>query len=187
VADSNQDHVFRVTPQGVITKIIDATGDGLGNVLEAPLGLVVGPGDILYVTGFGSDNAFSVTPGDVITEIYATSLPNRYPVSVAVDSQSNVYVAETAGYRVTRIDPLGATSTYLDSTGDGLGNLLELPSALFMGPNDQLYVTGDVSDNAFRLSVFAVPVPSSDTPGLVALALALATFGLWSVRTTAEA
>ena len=66
--------VFKITPGGVITQIIDANGDGAGNELYSPSGVAVDGSGNVYVTGrslfaSASDNAFKITPGGVITEI----------------------------------------------------------------------------------------------------------------------
>ena len=52
-----------------ITEIIDATGDGGGNTLSFPYGLVVDSSGNVFVAGAGSDNGFQITPGGTITEI----------------------------------------------------------------------------------------------------------------------
>ncbi len=43
-----------------ITEIIDATGDGAGNPLDAPAGVAVDGSGNVYVTGYFSDNAFKI-------------------------------------------------------------------------------------------------------------------------------
>ena len=52
-----------------ITKIIDSTGDGAGNGLNSALGIAVDGAGNAYVAGFGSHNAFKITPVGDITEI----------------------------------------------------------------------------------------------------------------------
>ena len=44
----------------MITEIIDATGDGGGNTLGAPVGIAVDGWDNAYVTGINSNNAFEI-------------------------------------------------------------------------------------------------------------------------------
>ncbi len=52
-------NVFRVAPDGTITQLIDATGDGQGHPLMHPENLAVGRGGV-YVSGWGSDNVFRI-------------------------------------------------------------------------------------------------------------------------------
>ena len=56
-----------------ITQIIDSTGDGAGNGLHSPTGIAVDAAGNVYVTGFGSRNAFKITPAGVITQIIDTT------------------------------------------------------------------------------------------------------------------
>ncbi len=62
VADPVADTVQRVSPTGVVDLVLDATGDGQGNVLAGPVGLVVDDVGDLFVAGGASANVFRVTP-----------------------------------------------------------------------------------------------------------------------------
>ncbi len=50
------------TAQYTITEIIDATGDGAGNVLNEAHRIAADAAGNAYVTGISSDNAFKITP-----------------------------------------------------------------------------------------------------------------------------
>jgi hypothetical protein len=54
VADFDSSNVFKRTPGGVITTIIDATGDGLGNPLMRPEFIAVNAADEIFVSGSDS-------------------------------------------------------------------------------------------------------------------------------------
>ena len=69
VAGRTSDNAFKITPGGVISEIIDATGDGVGHTLRFPAGIAVDNVGNVYVSGLASDNAFKITPGGVISEI----------------------------------------------------------------------------------------------------------------------
>ena len=60
VSGIGSDNAFKITPLGVITEIIDSTGDGAGNPLDAPEGIAVDGLGNVYVTGYTSDNAFKI-------------------------------------------------------------------------------------------------------------------------------
>ncbi len=62
-----------VMAQGVITEIIDGSGDGAGNTLSVPVGVAVDGAGNVYVAGRDSDNAFRITPAGTITEIIDAS------------------------------------------------------------------------------------------------------------------
>ena len=60
VTGSDSDNAFKSTPDGVITEIIDSTGDGAGNRLNGPCGIAVDASGNVYVTGRYSHNAFDL-------------------------------------------------------------------------------------------------------------------------------
>lgn len=53
-------NAFKITADGVISEIIDVSGDGDGNNLEGPRGITVDSNGIVYVTGAFSANAFMI-------------------------------------------------------------------------------------------------------------------------------
>ncbi len=61
VAGEFSHNVFKITLAGVITEIIDANGDGAGNLLAFPFGIAVDAAGNAYVTGASSHNAFRIT------------------------------------------------------------------------------------------------------------------------------
>jgi len=72
VTGGSGDNVFRITPNGDMTQIIDATGDGAGNTLNGVLDMTVDAAGNVVVTGTGS-NTFRITPTGVITRIINTT------------------------------------------------------------------------------------------------------------------
>lgn len=66
---SNFTNVQKRTPDGTITVVIDATGDGQGHELKNTTGVALDAAGNLYVAGSQSDNAFKVTPGGTKTQI----------------------------------------------------------------------------------------------------------------------
>jgi hypothetical protein len=51
---------FKITPGGVVTRIIDATGDGAGNPLNGIRGIAVDGVGNVYVVGGNSQNVFKI-------------------------------------------------------------------------------------------------------------------------------
>ena len=140
---------------GLITEIIDATGDG-GNPFVVPLGIAVDGSGNVYVTGRDSDNAFQITPGGAITEIIdatgdgAGNTLDR-PLGIAVDGAGNVYVTGSGTDNAFQITPGGVITEIIDATGDGAGNPLDQPrNGIVVDGSGNVYVAGRYSDNAFK-------------------------------------
>ena len=51
VSGNLSDNAFKITPEGIITEIIDTTGDGAGNTLNGPYGIAVDTSGNVYVAG----------------------------------------------------------------------------------------------------------------------------------------
>ena len=72
------DNAFKITPAGGITEIIDATGDGMGNLLDEVQGLAAEADGDVYVTGEDTNNAFRIT---------AAGVTGRHPLLVILNGR----------------------------------------------------------------------------------------------------
>jgi len=165
VAGSDSDNVFKITPGGVITEIIDATGDG-GNPLNLPSSVATDSSGNVFVLARVVPAVFQITPGGVITKIIGSTGDgggNSFvvPSSVATDSSGNVFVAETNIDNVFKISTPGTCKTtgtpctitlIMNSTGDGGGNGLSIPLGIATDSSGNVFVTGSLSANAFKIS-----------------------------------
>lgn len=160
--------------RAVITEIIDANGDGLGNTLSEPIGIAVDSAENVYLVGFSTDNAFKITPGGVISEIIkangdgvgsASGSPLWNPNTIAVSSEGFAYVAGFSSHTVFKISPAGGITKIMDVTGDGDGNALDFPAAIAVNPRGNVYVTGSVSHNAFKITAGGVISEIIDATG----------------------
>jgi streptogramin lyase len=180
------DNVFQVTPGGVITQIMDASGDGLGNTLDSPGDLALDASGNLFVAGVGSSNVFKIEPGGAITQIIdATGDGLGHALDrasgVAVDSVGNAYVTGYWTSNAFKISPSGVITQIIDSTGDGSGNLLDRPSPIAVDADDNVYVGGYFSHNVFRISP-GEAVPAVHLPGRMILVSLLAVMSLRRFR-----
>ncbi len=120
----------------------------------------------VYVTGSGSDNAFKFTPGGTITEIIDNTgdgLGNSLskPSGIAVGPGSVYVSGGQFGNNAFKITTTATCSTggtpcmiteIIDILGDGDGNLLNWPGGIALDAASNAYVTGSVSDNAFKIT-----------------------------------
>lgn len=74
VARLGHDGVFRIQPDGSVTRVLDAAGAGPEAPLYVARGLAVDAHNRVYVAGFGSQNVFRVTLG---AEAAAPAAPAR--------------------------------------------------------------------------------------------------------------
>ena len=159
--------VFRITPQGAITKILDGGGDGVSS-LDCPVGVAVDSNDNVFVAGFASDNVFKVTPGGLVTQIIDSSGDGAGalvgPIDVRVDGADNVYVSGFVSNNVFRITPGGVISEIIDSSGDGI-HALDGPFGLAVDGSGNVYAAGFVSNNAFKITPGGTLVQIIDASG----------------------
>jgi len=155
VSSSNDDVVVRVAPNGTTTTVIDATGDGTGNGLDAPGPLAVDAADNLYVGGILSNNVFRVTPGGAVDELIDASGDGVHELervlAVAVTPGGTLYVGGLLSSNVFEVTPGGTITQILDGSGDGAGQPLQGQQGITLD-GDTVYVSGIASDNVFRIA-----------------------------------
>ena len=156
VTGLHSDNAFRITAGGTVFEIIDASGDGLGNVLDGARGIVAGWSSDAYVTGQYSNNVFRVFPwvASLVIDETGDGLghPLHHPWGVGLDGSGNLYVAGAGSDNAFRITPPGVITQIIDVTGDGGGNPLRSPHDLAANGSGAVCTTGVFSDNAFRIT-----------------------------------
>jgi sugar lactone lactonase YvrE len=198
IADTGNNVIRKVTPSGVITTIAGDNsagyfGDGASAVsaqLNAPTGLALdGIGD-LYIADTGNHVVRMVTPGGTISTVAGNGNPGfagdgasaltaelHSPASVALDSFSNLYIADTGNQRVRMVTRAGIVYTvagdgipgYAGDGGPAATAELNMPFGVAALPGGNLYIA-DGANNVVREVFFGsrptVSVPDfSLTPG----------------------
>jgi uncharacterized protein YjiK len=180
VSGYSSDNVFKITPDGDITEIIDASGDpeDLDGDCERAFDLAIDTAGNVFVVCQASSNVFKITPDGDITEIidnvvieivdgeeqevpYLVNNPN----GIAVDTERNLFLAATASDVVLKITPVGESTVMIDEDGDGEGNVLESPRSVAVDANGNVYVAGEETDNVFQITPEGVVTEILDATG----------------------
>lgn len=160
----------RTVAQSITFQIISASGDGAGHRLEQPFGIAVDFAGNVYVTGYGTDNAFKITPDGVISQIIDASGDGAgntldRPRSIAVDLEGNVYVAGSGSDNAFKITLVGTITEIIDGSGDGVGNVLRSPEGIAVDTAGNIFVSGYSSFNAFKIAIDGVITEIIDGSG----------------------
>ena len=170
VADTFGYRIRRIDSEGVITTIAGTgergfSGDG-GPATEAQLHLVYGlsldRSGNLYVADGGNNRIRRIDSEGVITTIAgtgergyggdggpATEAQCAFPYALALDGSGNLYVTDSANYRIRRIDPEGVITTIAGTGERGYGGdggpareaQIKYPSGLALDGSGNLYVS----------------------------------------------
>ncbi|HEX4136208.1 MAG TPA: hypothetical protein VHY84_16460 [Bryobacteraceae bacterium] len=178
VCDSFANRVRSITTFGIINLIAGDntpgfTGDG-GPAVSASLvdcqGIAIDGAGNLYIADTHDRRIRKVSTTGVITTVAGTGMNSfsgdggqavnaalSQPEGIAVDSQGNLYIADTGNNRIRRVTPSGIITTIAGSgtqgyAGDGasaLGAQLNAPTRIALDPSGNIYFT-DNGNNVVR-------------------------------------
>jgi sugar lactone lactonase YvrE len=166
VADTLNHTLRKVTSLGVVSTLAGLTGtvgsvDGAGSAarFQGPQGLAIDAGNNVYVADTNNHVIRKVVPSTGVVTTVAGLAGNsgsadglgslarfNFPSGVAVDSEGNLFVADTENHTIRKILPSGSVSTLAGLAGssggaDGTGS-----AARFDSPSD---VAVDLSGNVY--------------------------------------
>ena len=174
VADTGNNIIRVVTASGVSSTLAGTAGmkgsaDGTGTnaSFNQPAGIALDSAGNIYVSDYGSSTIRKVTQaGEVTTLAGATGVTGSvnnigtnalffHPMGVAVDSATNVYVADYGNHLIRKIAPPNVVSTLAGIAGvfgsaDGPGGLLYEPEAVAVDQAGHVYVA-DTGNAAIRM------------------------------------
>lgn len=176
VADTGNNVVRIITPGGVSSTLAGSVGvsgsvDALGTnaLFNQPCGIGVDSGGNVYVSDFGSSVIRKITPIGQVTTIAGTaevtgSVNNIgtnalffHPMGIAVDSVTNIYVADYGNHLIRKISAGNVVSTLAGSArvfgaanGTGTGAQFYEPEAVTVDPSGTVYVA-DTGNAAIRM------------------------------------
>jgi hypothetical protein len=142
VADTSNHTIRKITPDGVVTTLAGSAGargfvDGIGSVarFNIPHGMAVDPGGNVYVGDIANDAIRKITPDGRVTtlaggantagKISTADTPTaRFSFGccgggLAVDQESQLYVADRGSQTIRTVSPTGDVSTLAGSGGKG--------------------------------------------------------------------
>lgn len=171
VADNSNSRVTKITPDGVMTIVAGgssgfADGTGTQAKFRNPLGITIDAQGNLYVAEVGNNCIRKITPAGVVTTVAGNGTAGfqdgdksialfSNPRGLAIDSQGNLFVADTSNRRIRRISPAGIVSTV---AGNGVADLIDgtegissmiTPYGVSVDGNDRLVVP---DSNSIRIS-----------------------------------
>ncbi len=150
--------IRRVGANGIITTVAGGadygySGDGGPAVLArlyAPNGIAVDGAGNLFIADLLNQRIRKVSTDGVIRTVVGTGVSNftgdggpasfatlSEPTGIAVDPFGNVYVGDSANYRVRKIDPAGKINTYAGNGNFGFaGEGIQAREAVFNSPSE---------------------------------------------------
>jgi len=162
VADSSNNTIRMITPQGNVTTF--ASG------FNSPCGIALDSSNNIYVADSSNHKIRMISPLGNVTTLAGGGLSGSLsgslngngtnalfsnPRGVAVDSLYNVYVADTGNYNIRKITPGGAVSTLAgagfvgNTNGKGTNAEFRSPSGVAVDSLYNVYVT-DIENNNIR-------------------------------------
>ncbi len=176
VADSANNIIRKLTPAGVsstlagtagVTGSTDATGASAS--FNQPSGIALDGATNIYVCDYGNSTIRKITPSGQVTTIAGTagvtgsvnatgtSASFFHPLGIAVDSATNLYVADYGNHLIRKITPLRVVTTLAGSAGvagfanaTGTAAVFDEPEAVAVDPSGNVYVA-DTGNAAIRL------------------------------------
>ena len=175
VADFGNNTIRKVTPAGVVSTLagrpgFSGTNNGTGTnaLFNGPAAVAVDAATNIYVADFGNNTIRKVTSAGVVTTLAGnaghpgtnngagTNAQFSSPSGLAVDSATNIYVADEVNYVIRRITSAGVVTTLAGSmrvagTNNGTGTNAQFyyPSGVAVDAATNVYVS-DLGNDLIR-------------------------------------
>jgi hypothetical protein len=179
VADSANSTIRKITSGGTVSTFAGAAGsfnsfDGTGSGAQFyhPEGVATDPAGNVYVADTWNHTIRKITPAGVVTTLAGlagnfgaadgTNSKARFnrPTGLAVDSATNLFVADSLNHTIRKITPVGTVSTIAGLAGvwgstDGTNNAARfyLPEGVGTDANGNLFVTDSGNQTLRKISL----------------------------------
>ncbi len=200
VADSGNDTIRKITPNGTVTTFAGAaraygSDDGTGSAarFKNPSGIAIDAFGNLFVTDSGNHTIRKITPAGVVTTLAGspgnagtsdgsgTQARFNGPTGIAVDSFGNIYVADTENHAIRKVSPVGAVTTVAgtigvsgSTDGTGTGAQFNEPYGIAIDSSGALYIA-DTTNDTIRRAVVASNAGSLQVTGVPPAKIQVAT------------
>ena len=166
VAEYYDGTIRKITPAGVVTNFVPSF------VFSGPEGLAIDAATNVYVCDSGNNQIKRVSPGGVITTLAGSGAAGwadgtnstavfSAPWGIAVDSQTNIFVADNQSNVIRKVSRIGSTANWAVKTiagspgqagsNDGTNGVARFyePTGLACDPAGNVYVA-DTANNTVR-------------------------------------
>jgi sugar lactone lactonase YvrE len=183
VADSFNSEIRKITPAGVVTTFAKATAYN-SLVLNEPIGIAIDASGNVYVANVGDSTVRKITPAGVVLPLAGkpynsggadgTGITARFncPQGVAVDSNGNVYVADSDNSTIREITPSGVVSTLAglmnsNACVDGKGSAARFydPTGVAVDAGGNIYVADTSNDSIRKITPAGLVGTFAGSPG----------------------
>lgn len=200
VADADNFRIRKITPDGMITTIAGSglmgykDGDGKSARFAYPTGVAVDSHGNVYIADRGSHTIRKIAADGNVSTIAGNGFPGyvdgngkmthlRQPISVAVDHDDNIYVADSGNNAIRKITPEGVVSTLAGSgrfgykDGTGKDAFFSWPTGIAADNVGNIYVCDSRNNRIRRITpdgvvstVAGISIPGfADGPGYHAM------------------
>ena len=181
VTDSLNKLIRKITPAGLVSTLAGSDAS-----FSYPQGIAVDTNNNLYVADPSDHKIYKITSTGAVSTLAGSGKPGsvdatgtaasfNYPQSVAVDTNGNVYVADSGNHKIRKITPAGVVSTlagsgtfgFVDATGTDAS--FSYPQGVAVDANGNVYVA-DYGNHKIRKITSAGVVSTlagSGTPGAI--------------------
>ena len=175
IADADNNEIRKITPAGAVTTLAgygipgNANGTGTAASFNHPEGVAVDAEDDVYVADTGNNEIREITSAGVVSTLAGSGSPGKsdgggayasfnHPDGIAVDSQGNVYVADTGNDEIREIIAGGAVITLAgsgapgDANGVGVAASFDHPEGIAVDSTDHVYVADTRNDEIRKIT-----------------------------------
>ena len=193
VADEQNDAIRKITPAGDVSTFAGNVGvvgsrddTGVNATFNRPLGVAFDPGGNLFVADSQNHTIRKITPDGVVSTVaglagvtgtnngVGTNALFDTPFSLAIDTQTNIYVADTLNHAIRKITPDGTVTTLAGTIGvlgtnNGVGPAAKFafPEGIAVDPDGNVFVADDDDFTIRKITPDGTVTTFAGVPGVV--------------------